>query len=80
MHSAIYAVKHGDMDGSAYAVLRNRDCYFAQSAATVNRLPAHPPVPRARALVPVASCGTAWGDSDSPDVTDDREPELPTEE
>lgn len=58
----------------------NRERYFAQSAATVNRLPAHPPVPRARALVPVASCGTAWGDSDSPDVTDEREPELPNEE
>lgn len=53
MHSAIYAVKHGDMDGSAYAVLRNRENYFAQSAATVNRLPAHPPVPKEKALVPI---------------------------
>lgn len=36
------------------------------------------PVPRDRALVAV--CGTACGDDDSPDVTSEHEPELPTEE
>ena len=75
----VYAEKVSWLDESAFALLRNRHLYIAQSAATVGRLPAHPPVPREKSLV-VASCGMAWGDDDSPDVTSEHEPELPTEE
>jgi hypothetical protein len=53
MHSSIYSTKSTDQDGSAYALLRNRSAYIAMSAATVGKLPAHPPVPREKALVPI---------------------------
>ena len=74
----VYSEKSVEIDESVYALLRNRDAYVAMSAATVGRLPMHPPVPREKSLVAVY--GTAWGDSDSPDVTDPNEPELPTED
>lgn len=79
MSPHIFAVKRSEIDESAYALLRNRDAYVAMSAATVGRLPAHPPVPREKSLV-VAGCGMAWGDDDSPDMTSEHEPEIPQED
>jgi|SRR5690349_20110216 len=68
MHSAIYSQKSAELDGSALAAFRNRDFYIAQSAATVGKLAATPPIPRCKSLVPstVAGHSAPLTESDSP--------------
>lgn len=51
----VFAEKQAEIDEQAFALLRNRDRYIALSAATIGRLPAHPSVPRSKALVPCPS-------------------------
>lgn len=51
----VYDEKIVEVDESVMKLLVNRDRYIAQSEATRNRLPAHPPVPASKALVPVQS-------------------------
>lgn len=48
----IFDEKKVSIDEAVYALLRNRDRYVEMSAATVGKLPAHPPVPVNRSLVP----------------------------
>lgn len=49
----VYRENVAKIDGRALAVLSNRQRYIEQSAATVGKLPAHPPVPASKSLVPV---------------------------
>lgn len=57
MNPAIFCTKSAQIDGSAFAVLRNRDFAFELSRNTIGRLPMTPPVPRNRSLVPLPAAG-----------------------
>lgn len=51
----VFSVRDCMPDGRVQALLTNRDRYIQQSAQTIGRLAAHPPVPNHKALVPCPS-------------------------
>lgn len=54
----VFSVRDCMPDGRVQALLTNRDRYIQQSAQTIGRLAAHPPVPNHKALVPCPSPAT----------------------